>query len=217
MDKIEQLFDATEHPDRYTQSEIDNLLSDPEVKDVFNLLDKTKSSLTTIHVPDVNEEWKNFDRIHSKSTTASRFKILNMFSRNIAASIAIGIVSFATVAAVLGVSVKYLSEKNISIESSKFESSISDITAKPDTINVIEDLPVVSPEIIIFDNETFETILLNIVRYYDYNLIFDTDKSKNLRLYFHWNQANTIEDVVENLNNFEQVHISVENNVLKVD
>ena len=217
MDKIEQLFDATEHPDRYTQSEIDNLLSDPEVKDVFNLLDKTKSSLTTIHEPDVNEEWKNFDRIHSKSTTASRFKILNMFSRNIAASIAIGIVSFATVAAVLGVSVKYLSEKNISIESSKFESSISDITAKPDTINVIEDLPVVSPEIIIFDNETFETILLNIVRYYDYNLIFDTDKSKNLRLYFHWNQANTIEDVVENLNNFEQVHISVENNVLKVD
>ena len=217
MDKIEQLFDATEHPDRYTQSEIDNLLSDPEVKDVFNLLDKTKSSLTTIHVPDVNEAWKNFDRIHSKSTAAPRFKILNMFSRNIAASIAIGIVSFATVAAVLGVSVKYLSEKNISIESSKFESSISDITAKPDTINVIEDLPVVSPEIIIFDNETFETILLNIVRYYDYNLIFDTDKSKNLRLYFHWNQANTIEDVVENLNNFEQVHISVENNVLKVD
>ena len=53
MDKIDRLLDAIEHPDRYAPIEIEAMLQDQEVKEVFDLLDKTKSSLQTLPSPDI--------------------------------------------------------------------------------------------------------------------------------------------------------------------
>ncbi len=58
MDKIDRLFDAVEHPERYSSVEIKEMLKDPEVKEVFDLLDKTKSSLQAVEIPDIEDEWK---------------------------------------------------------------------------------------------------------------------------------------------------------------
>ncbi len=57
MDKIDLLLDAIEHLDRYTPTEIEAMLRDPEVKEVFDLLDKTKASLHTLPDPDIETEW----------------------------------------------------------------------------------------------------------------------------------------------------------------
>ena len=42
MDKIDRFLDAIEYPERYTQSEIDAMLQDLEINELFDLLDKTK-------------------------------------------------------------------------------------------------------------------------------------------------------------------------------
>ena len=64
MDKIDRFLDAIEYPERYTQSEIDAMLQDPEIKVVFDLLDKTKSSLQTQQSPDIEAEWRRFEKNH---------------------------------------------------------------------------------------------------------------------------------------------------------
>lgn len=217
MDKIEQLLDATEHPERYSQSELENLLRDPEVKEICDLFDKTKSSLTSIDTPDIETEWKNFEYNHRNSTVASRFKLLNLFSRNVAASIAIGIASFAAVAAVVGVSVNYFSGRTTDSTSPETETTTGVIVTQPDSIATIEELTTASPQIIVFDNEPLDTIISKVAAYYGYSLIFNADESRQLRLYFRWNQANSIDEVVESLNNFEQLHLTIENNAIKVD
>lgn len=217
MDKIEQLLDATEHPERYSQSEIETLLRDPEVKEVFDLLDKTKSSFTPITTPNVEKEWETFKYNHSNATIASRFRILNLFSRNVAASVAIGIASFAAVAAVVGVSINHFTSKEIRSVLPETETRHVVITTEPDSIAVIEDIASTTPQIIIFDNETLDTIISKIAAYYGCNVIFNADSAKSLRLYFRWNQANTIDEVIESLNNFEQLRLSIEDNTIKVD
>lgn len=60
MDKIDLLLDAIEHPDRYSAQEIDSLLSDPEVREAYELLHKAKTSLTPIAHVDVHAEWDAF-------------------------------------------------------------------------------------------------------------------------------------------------------------
>lgn len=217
MDKLERLLDATAHPERYSKSEIDALLSDPEVKEVFDLLDKTKSSLTPIETPDVDAEWKTFERKHRNSTVASRFKIVNLFSRNVAAGIAIAIASFAAVAAVVGVSVNYFSGTKDVTEPTESQAVAVEVMAEPDTIAVLEDIAEIAPQTIVFDNEPLDSIISKITAYYGYKLIFDTDKSRELRLYFRWNQALPIEEVVESLNNFEQLRLTIDGNTIKVD
>lgn len=213
MDKIDRLLDAMEHPDCYSDQELESLLTDSEVMEAYDILDKTKASLTDIPTPDVDAEWKVFRRSHKKS-----FGFVNLFTRNIAASIAIAIASLAAVAAVVGVSVNYALTQKTEATTPEAVAEAKENSVTNDTIIVVsEEADVVAPETIVFDNEPLETIVTRIAEYYGYKADFAADAPKSLRLYFRWNQTQTLEDVVESLNNFEQIHIAVNYNTIKID
>ena len=56
---------------------------------------------------------------------------------------------------------------------------------------------------------TLEAIAARIAGYYGYRVEFAGEASRSLRLYFRWNQAQTLDEVAESLNNFGQIHITV--------
>lgn len=217
MDKIDRLLDAIEHPDLYSGNDIEALLADPEVIEVYSLLDKTRSTLTPIPTPDIDAEWDTFKKSHPARRQRSAFHTLNLFTRNIAASIAIGIASLAAVAAVVGVSVNYVLNRKAETPSAEMVAVARENVVPADTIVVAEDTPATAPETILFDNEPLETIANRIAGYYGYDAEFSTEAPKTLRLYFRWNQAHTINEVIESLNNFEHIHISVKDNTLIID
>lgn len=212
MDKIDRLLDAMEHPDSYSEKDIEAMLADPEVREVYDLLDKTTASLTSIPAPDVDAEWTAFERTHGKR----RFRILNLFSRNIAASIAIAVASLAAVAAVVGVSVNYVLNKNTEVRTTEYVATVIENAVYNDTVIVTEPIPATAPGTIVFDNEPLETIASHIAVYYGYSVEYTEDAPKSLRLYFRWNQAQKLDEVIESLNNFEQIHISVKDRTIKI-
>lgn len=216
MEKIDRLLDAIEHPDRYSEKDIEVLLSDPEVRKVYNLLDKTKATLTPISTPDIDAEWGRFSNSHTAKQLRT-YRIFNLFSRNIAASIAIGIASLAAVAAVVGVSVNYALNKNTDNQIVEVVPTTKENVTSSDTILVVEEVPAVASETIVFDNEPLETIINCIAKYYGCKVEFSTDSSKSLRLYFRWNQAQPLDEVVESLNNFEQINLIVKDKTIKID
>lgn len=213
MDKIDQLLDAMEHPERYTSAEIEEMLRDPEAKETFDLLDKTKSSLTPISTPEIEAEWEAFKRTRVKRG----FRLLDLFSRNVAAGIAIGIASIAAVAAVIGISVSHVYERHPEVPAAERVAVAKENVVMPDTTVVEEEDPAHIPGTIIFDNEPFETIMKRIAEYYGYDVEPSTDISKSLRLYYRWNQALPIEDIVESLNNFEQIHLTISDKTIRID
>lgn len=217
MDKIDRLLDAIEHPDLYSEKDIETLLADPEVREVYDLLDKTKATLTPIPAPDIDAEWKTFKKSHPATQQRTSLRIVNLFTRNIAASIAIGIASLAAVAAVVGVSVNYVLKQTAETPAAETVATARENLVTTDTITVAEELPAAPPETIVFDNEPLETIATRIAGYYGYKVEFSTDAPKSLRLYFRWNQAQTLDEIVESLNNFEQIHISVKDKTIKID
>lgn len=216
MDKIERLFDAVEHPERYSEAEIDTLLQDPEVKEVFDLLDKTKSSLHPVSSPDIDAEWAAFRLHHRAAAPSLPLRLLTLFSRNIAASIAIVLASCAAVAAIVGVSVSYSFRNDTSGIEPQQQVAPAAINTIPDSV-AVTDIPAPAAEVIVFDNEPFDTIITRIATEYGYSVTFTSDDSKALRLYFRWNKAMTVEEVVESLNNFEQLHLTIDDQTITID
>lgn len=217
MDKIDRFLDAIEHSERYTQSEINAMLQDPEIKDVFDLLDKTKSSLQTQQSPDIEAEWRRFEKNHPTSKVPYRFWLAGIMSRNIAATIAIAIVSFTAVATIVGIGINQLNQRQEASRPTDVKMECAEAITKPDSIKTVAQVEEKTPEIIVFDNEPLKTIVDKIAVYYGCKMEFSNEASKSLRLYFRWDQANTVEEVVERLNNFEQIHFVIKDKTIKID
>ncbi|MDE6336169.1 MAG: DUF4974 domain-containing protein, partial [Muribaculaceae bacterium] len=73
-------------------------------------------------------------------------------------------------------------------------------------------------ETVIFDNQPLDSILTEMTSFYSYKLNFSNENVKTLRLYFKWNQALPLNGVIEELNNFEQINIRIDDHtILTVD
>lgn len=216
MDKLDRLFDALEHPENYTSEEIETMLRDAEVKETLVLLDKTKSSLQPIVTPDIESEWKKFEKKHRNKKRTNFFLFPILFPQKIAAGIAIVIASLTAVAAIVGVGMRLLERHEPDMDDTAGLVA-KEITAQPDSIVAENDALAAAPAIVVFDNESFEAIITGIAAYYGVAVRFETDKSKSLRLYYRWNHELPIEEVVESLNNFEQIHISLDGQTIKID
>ncbi len=216
MDKIDRLFDAMEHPEHYTSQEIEKMIHDPEVRETFDLLDKMKSSLQAIDTPDIDEEWNAFEYNHRQSKKSGHHWLMQFFSGNAAASIIIGIASFTAVAAIVGAGVYSFNERSeVGTEIEK-TADTDFATSRSDTTGSVDAVTDMLPEIMVFDNENLETIMNRIATYYGYKVTFRNNSAKSIRLYFRWNQALPIEDVVESLNNFEQISLTISDRTINV-
>lgn len=217
MDKTDILLEAMDVPERLSSSEIEELLDDRVVKETFDLLDKTMSSLHPITVPDIEEEWKRFESNHQKRCETPRVRLKYFLSRNVAASIAVAIASLTAVASIMGVSIARINNRQTSISSEEVTGDAVGAVAQPDSILPRGEYNAIPAEVMVFDNETLEKILSEVSTYYGLNVIFYDEAVKSLRLYFRWDPAMTAEEVVERLNNFEQINIVVDGRTIKVD
>ena len=217
MDKTDRLLDAMNNPEKYSSAEIEEMLRDAETKEIFDLLDKTKSSLQPISTPDIDVEWDKFKDNNYYKKKSSVLRLSAFFSRKIAASVTVEIISITAVAAIIGISVSSLNNKENVTSEKEVAATKEIITIQEDSIKTPSDSPLQSFETLIFDNEPLEVIMKQIGDFYGYKPEFNSENARALRLYFRWNQASTIQEIVESLNNFEQIHLTIEGDTIKID
>ncbi len=213
MDKYDLVLDLVEHPDKYTPAEIEELLSDPETKELYTLLCKTATSLKINKKTsslDVDEEWQKVCARHR----ISRFG-LNIFGNRAASIVIISITSLAAVAFGVAVAVKQ-SDGNAPVAVKKIE-SVNDRTKvkETDTINSPDiSLPA---EPVLYKDETLGEILEVVAKCYGTSVEFRSPETSGLHLYFRFNPELPLTEVVDQLNTFEQINIRLEGNNLIVD
>ena len=64
MDKYDRLLDAIEHPGKYSDEELKEMLSDPELRRAYRLMAATRSFMAEKPEPDVDSEWQRFSARH---------------------------------------------------------------------------------------------------------------------------------------------------------
>ncbi|MEE0906917.1 MAG: DUF4974 domain-containing protein [Muribaculaceae bacterium] len=216
-DKINQLLDALERPESFTNTEIEQMLADPEVRKAYDMLRKTAD--VSAPVPEINldEEWQRFEAKQREHKPFILRLLPFLASRNAAAVVLALAGTLAVVAATIGVT-HYIGARQELAQTQQTEQQEQTVVANTDIAPTdtipVEKVPL--PQTILFKGETLETILADIAKYYGVSVKFNQDASKSLQLYFEWNQALPLNEVVEQVNNFEQINITLTNNVLTV-
>ena len=216
-DNIDRLLDALEHPENYSDAEVEQILADPEAREVYDMLHKAAD--VSAPVPEINldDEWRRFEAKQPKRKS-NIFRWLSFTASRNAAAVVIALVgTLAVVAATIGVTRYFIADKELAQTEQTEPQKQTDIAnaniAPTDTIPS-ETTPL--PETIVFKGENLERILADIAGYYGATVKFNQDAAKSLKLYFEWDRSQPLNEVVEQLNNFEQINIALADKVLTV-
>ena len=225
--KIKKLLDMQEHPEQYSEQELEQMLRDTEAQELMEataqlkqamtwerLLSGTSSGMgdqrsevhTSKETTDVDSEWQQFAKTHLVQSKPKRnwLQVAAMF-------IGILFVTGFTFAAIhLWNHIPRFSPESAGDETALVEDTVERATAPLPA----EEGP--EAELIVFDNVSLDSIAKAIAAYHHLPMEIENDEARQLRFFFEWNQKDSLQEVVEKLNMFEHVTMAVENGKLMV-
>ena len=238
MDKFEKILDIIDHQEKYSDEEIRKILQDEECRKLYQTMVEVDSALlqqnlntqaSISHSPDdalssnsslgnsspnIDEEWEKFSQEHQLQEEATH-PITSW--RKLAASIA-GFVLISGIAfAAIHTYIKR-SQEPTQVTADTHPEVIKSDSAKQVAAKDSLTLPKPEKPAIhkTFENVAFEKMLSEIASYYDLQVKFENNEDKTLRLYYEWNSHSSIENIVKELNQFENVNIELQQNELIV-
>jgi len=164
-------------------------------------------------LPNIDEVWKKFSEKHlPRKQTRKISPFIRKFS--VAASIIMLIAGIAIAANTLGWFEwrgKSSSDTQV-IKPTDTKSIASPDKAHPDSVAVTE-----NSSIEIYDNVALEAILSSMAHHYHATVRFNSRNSAHLRIHFEWDKSLPLERNIRLLNNFENVNLSLKDNVIIVE
>ena len=214
MDKFEKILDIIDHQEKYSDEEIREILQDEECRKLYQTMMEVDSALESPSPINVDEEWEKFSQEHQLQEKATH-PITSW--RKLAASFA-GFVLISGIAfAAIHTYIKRSQEPTQVTADTHPEAiksdSVKQVAGKDSLTHPKPEKPVIHKT---FENVAFEQMLSEIASYYDLQVKFENNEDKTLRLYYEWNSHSSIENIVKELNQFENVNIELQQNELIV-
>lgn len=224
MDKFEKILDIIDHQEKYSDEEIREILQDEECRKLYQTMMEVDSALENPSpIINVDEEWEKFSQEHHLQEEATQNAAQKAAShpitswRKLAASIA-GFVLISGIAfAAIHTFIKRSQEPTQVTADAHPETMKSDsakqVAEKDSLIHPKPEKPAIHKT---FENVAFEKMISEIASYYDLQVKFENNEDKTLRLYYEWDSHSSIENIVKELNQFENVNIELQQNELIV-
>ena len=228
------LLDLLEHPEKYSETQKDELLGDEEVNELYQQLIETRQSLDfakskeEMKMPSIDAEWEKLKeemkqkevRIQNAETqqTAKLFPLWSPM-RKVAAVAAVLVVSGITFAAIHLVTRSHQpSDKNNTELVASHKDSIqqfsvpqkSNIEEKTDSASLAQ-LPLV------YENAELQNILTPIAGHFHLQVTYQNESARHIRLFLQLEKNMSLDDIIELMNHFEKVNIRHEGQTLIVE
>lgn len=214
MDKTELLFQMMEQPDKYTHEQWQDILADEECRELYMLMSKTKSAFDVqreVSDEEIDAEWRRLQQQTTAEETTSDIR-----SRHRWLNIAAMFVGLLVLSGIAYAAVRIISSNKEESNTQTQETTIVNHGQESQQAGqeVLKDSLMIQP--IVFEDKELSSILGDIAPYYHYEVVYQNKAAKSIRIYFTWDMAASIEDVVETFNKFDRIHITKENNKLIV-
>lgn len=223
-EKLMMLFDIQEHPERYTDEQIEDLLVDEEANALYQAqaMARMAGRKAKPEKVDVDEAWKNFSECHQQEnekgakTSSSRRKM------KIAASI-IGVVFLSGMAWATAIHqgwVKGFSSSEESSHINKVEQTSASTSLYADSMKATAmDMKKDSTDLkpMVFDNAELKDVLTLFASFYQVKVEYQNAEAQHVRLFFNWDKQRSLQQNIEILNAFDRINISYSNGTLKVE
>ena len=242
QDKINLLLEMQEYPERYTDEQIATMLDDdPELAELLEQLALAKRALAKHEADEelipVDEQWAQFvaehgDQLDALSSPLAGERIDTDTSSPLAgerlgvgwnspmlrkaAAILVGVIITASIAYAATYLVRQQQKPTASAAPETEQvAQITGVDHATPVDTLVADTATVGP--VIYDNIPLEQMLTEIAQYYDVEVQFHDDHDRGLRFHFVWNRQRDIDQVVSDLNHFERLQVTLNDNQLIVE
>ena len=205
MKDIEQLLKMTERPQDYTDEELQKLMSDPEMREYYELLVSAEAGFA------LRKEKNHGDR--SRDSAGQNhgpvpmilpmiLSLGNRFMRIAAMFIVVLMLSgiaFAAYRLVVGIDDKSPIQEVRTANPTQQAGTLQQAQTNPASIRT-------------FENAELQQILKELSDYYHVSVEYRNEQSRHIRLYTKWDTAAPLQQIIELLNGFEKVSIRLIDN-----
>lgn len=243
--KWDLLLDLLEHPEKYSETQKDELLGDEDVNELYQQLVETRQSLDfakskeKMKMPSIDAEWEKLkdemklkekqqkdekqqkEEMSQNAETQQTAKLLPLWSpmRKVAAVAAVLVVSGITFAAIHLVTRSHQpSDKNNTELVSSRKDSIQQVSA-PQKSNIEEktDSASLAQLPLVYENAELQNILTPIAGHFHLQVTYQNESARHIRLFLQLEKNMSLDDIIELLNHFEKVNIRHEGQTLIVE
>lgn len=207
MDKLEQILDLIDHPERYSEAEVEAMLGDDECRKLYETLVDVDAALnSTGSRPDIEEEWTRWQQRNPRSPRSRKWPMMaaSFVGLLVVSGIAFAAIHFARQADAPA-PMAHQAEPTVALHPD---------TAMKDSIPTTVKKPAVHKT---FENTTLERIIGEVADYYGVKPVFHHERAQELRLYYEWDSRKGLQSVVQDLNQFENITVTLEDGQLIVD
>lgn len=232
--KWDLLLDLLEHPEKYSETQKDELLGDEDVNELYQQLVKTRQSLDfakskeKMKMPSIDAEWEKLkeemqqkEEMSQNAETQQTAKLFPLWSpmRKVAAVAAVLVVSGITFAAIHLVTRSHQpSDKNNTELVASQKDSIQQVSA-PQKSNIEEkaDSASLAQLPLVYENAELQNILTPIAGHFHLQVTYQNESARHIRLFLQLEKNMSLDDIIELLNHFEKVNIRHEGQTLIVE
>lgn len=202
---MDHLLHAIEHPEEYSDGQIEEMMSDRDNRNTYNLMVDAENAYRKDDLSDesLNAEWH---RILERKAKIHRRSLLRIVAAVIGFIMISGIV-YATIT----IGIRHREEQ----KPQAVKQAIAQPTRNSKEIPT-DTATIAKPEIKEYRDAKLETVVGEIAAYYNKKVSFVGEKQKTIRIFVKWNQAETLEETVDRLNHFEKFSIGVEDDKIVV-
>ena len=205
MDKLEQLLHMAEHPEQYTDEQIENLLADEEARAYYELMATARSGFEYRKGSQPAHNTEPSSPQHPSSITQHQSpNTQHPIWRRVAAAVAVMLVISGLALAAI-----FMERRQQPAPPANTQHP-TPITHHPAAVTPLAPQP--EPQQVLFEDAELQTILQQVGEYYQKKVVFSNDSTRHIRLYIKWNQAESANEMIERLNNFEKVNIKLDGN-----
>lgn len=214
MDKFEKILDIIDHQEKYSDEEIREILQDEECRKLYQTMVEVDSALESPSpIINVDEEWEKFSQKHQLQEVSHPITSWRKLAASIASFVLISGIAFAAIHTYIKRSQETTQVTADTHPEVIKSDSAKQVAAKDSLTHPKPEKPVIHKT---FENVAFEQMISEIASYYDLQVKFENNEDKTLRLYYEWNSHSSIENIVKELNQFENVNIELQQNELIV-
>lgn len=243
--KWDLLLDLLEHPEKYSETQKDELLGDEEVNELYQLQVETRQSLDfakskeEMKMPSIDAEWEKLkeemklkekqqkeeiqqkEEMSQNAETQQTAKSFSLWSpmRKVAAVAAVLVVSGITFAAIHLVTRSHQpSDKNNTELVTSHKDSIQQVSA-PQKSNIEEktDSASLAQLPLVYENAELQNILTPIAEHFHLQVTYQNESARHIRLFLQLEKNMSLDDIIELMNHFEKVNIRHEGQTLIVE
>ncbi|MCD8298049.1 MAG: DUF4974 domain-containing protein [Prevotella sp.] len=217
--KLETLLEMVEHPEKYSEEQISELLSDEECRGYYDILVEVRQAMVAekngkVAVPDVDEEWDSFAE---RQGIKKHSRWQGWHGWGIGKKVAVACVEVLLVSGLSFATVRVVSSyRKAGVQEQKSVDEKETVKAE-ETVVENEKTDTVGVKPIVYDNVELHTIMEDICAKYGVSMVYNSDKARHIRLYLNLDSEMTIDDVVEMLEHFENIRVSREGDTITIE